>query len=86
MEYATDETADRLRAVFVDFAKQNTKFFGGEVDEFAWPSGHRLDPGANKNKRVAIGDFKAGNHNDWSYLAAHRCSNLIVSSSITLTQ
>jgi hypothetical protein len=40
--------------------KKDTKFFGGAGNKFEWASGNRLDPGGDKNKRVAIYDFKAG--------------------------
>ncbi|WP_197231562.1 DUF5060 domain-containing protein [Novipirellula artificiosorum] len=40
--------------------RKDTKFFGGEVNQFVWSSGNRLDPGGKKNKRVAIYDFKSG--------------------------
>ncbi|GEM_PF-3550056 len=38
----------------------DTKFFGGNNNQFSWASGNRLDPGGHTNKRVAIYDFKAG--------------------------
>lgn len=38
----------------------NNKFFGGTVEKFSWFSGNHLDLGGEKNKRVAVYDFKAG--------------------------
>jgi len=40
--------------------KANTKFFGGNPNEFVWASGNRLDLGGETNKRVALYDLKAG--------------------------
>ncbi len=40
--------------------KANTKFFGGNDNQFAWASGNRLDLGGHNNKRVAVYNFKAG--------------------------
>lgn len=54
---AGDKHMDQAR---LELLRKDTKFFGGEVNEFAWASGHRLDPGGKKNKRVAIYDFKPG--------------------------
>lgn len=39
--------------------KSDTKFFGGDLNEFVWASGARLDPGGKTNKRVAVYDFQA---------------------------
>lgn len=38
----------------------DTKFFGGNNNQFAWASGNRLDLGGHNNKRVAVYDLKAG--------------------------
>ncbi|WP_370979072.1 DUF5060 domain-containing protein [Agaribacterium sp. ZY112] len=38
----------------------NTKFYGGQDNNFVWASGNRLDLGGHNNKRVAIYDLKAG--------------------------
>ncbi len=40
--------------------KSDTKFYGGNDNQFAWATGNRLDPGGDTNKRVAVYDFKAG--------------------------
>lgn len=52
-----DKHMDQARLALL---RKDTKFFGGKVNEFAWASGHRLDPGGKKNKRVAIYDFMSG--------------------------
>ncbi|MEM9159833.1 MAG: DNRLRE domain-containing protein [Verrucomicrobiota bacterium] len=44
----------------LDMLQDDTKFFGGQPDEFDWTYGNHLDPGGEHNKRVAIYDFKAG--------------------------
>ena len=40
--------------------KANTKFYGGNANQFAWSYGNRLDLGGDTNKRVAVYDLKAG--------------------------
>lgn len=40
--------------------QNDTKFFGGDDDTFAWASEDRLDPGGKSNKRDAVYHFKAG--------------------------
>ncbi|MEO0574498.1 MAG: Ig-like domain-containing protein [Pseudomonadota bacterium] len=40
--------------------QSDTKFFGGNDNQFVWASGNRLDLGGETNKRVAIYDLKAG--------------------------
>lgn len=40
--------------------EKRTKFFGGKHKLFEWAHGNRLDPGGDKNKRVAVYYFKAG--------------------------
>ncbi len=44
----------------LNMLQSNTKFFGGNLNNFAWNSGNQLDPGGHNNKRVAVYDFKAG--------------------------
>ncbi len=39
--------------------KSDTKFYGGNDNQFMWATGNRLDPGGDTNKRVAVYDFKA---------------------------
>ena len=38
----------------------DTKFFGGNDNEFVWATGNRLDLGGHNNKRVAVYNLKAG--------------------------
>ncbi len=38
----------------------DTKFYGGNDQQFAWSHGARLDLGGHTNKRVAVYDLKAG--------------------------
>ena len=40
--------------------RSDTKFFGGDDNNFVWASGNRLDLGGDTNKRVAVYDLKAG--------------------------
>jgi len=43
----------------LDLLQNDTKFFGGDHNKFAWATGNKLDPGGHRNKRVAIYNFKA---------------------------
>ncbi|MEL6869283.1 MAG: Ig-like domain-containing protein [Pseudomonadota bacterium] len=38
----------------------DTKFFGGNDNQFVWASGNRLDLGGERNKRVAVYNLQAG--------------------------
>ena len=40
--------------------QKDTKFFGGDHNTLVWATGNRLDLGGNRNKRVAVYDFVAG--------------------------
>lgn len=40
--------------------RSDTKFFGGNDNQFVWATGNRLDLGGDTNKRVAVYDLKAG--------------------------
>ncbi|MEM7764767.1 MAG: Ig-like domain-containing protein [Pseudomonadota bacterium] len=40
--------------------RQDTKFFGGNDNQFVWASGNRLDLGGETNKRVAVYNLQAG--------------------------
>lgn len=44
----------------LDLLKKDTKFFGGQHNQFIWQSGNHFDPGGHDNKRVAVYDLKAG--------------------------
>ncbi|MEM9657047.1 MAG: hypothetical protein AAF961_01680 [Planctomycetota bacterium] len=40
--------------------RADTKFFGGNDNQFVWATGNRLDLGGDTNKRVAVYDLTAG--------------------------